>query len=567
MADLNKRAEKYRIQKKEIESRLEPYHKSLSSLKNEVTMLSNELNFLQNNSSNYTQDLNDLHTRSQALIAKSQDIEATFNAIDQAFARMKDIKHEISAALDAAKKDEDVLMREISEIQARLDESKSSANEQHQRNHMLNVLMKAQQTRELTGIHGRLGDLGFIDEKYDVAITSSCPALENIVVSRIEDAVKAVEYLRTNKVGRATFISLEKSKENYRPGNFQAPRGTARLFDLVKMKNEDYKPVFYSALRDTLVCEDIDQATQIAYGTPRYRVVVTNGVVIETTGAMSGGGKPRKGGMASKSSKEGLSLEQIADLTEKKRVRVQELEEVRRKRASCEAELATVVKDENQAVKERKKYETEYEFLNQQIKENDAKSKEIIRIRDSRVKDGDKKRELERKIQEKQAEIQKIEDKMIPAHEERAKIEQRIAEYGGDSLKNQQKVAEEVIKAHENLEKEVSKLSANLESTQGNLERNEAEKSKAEKQLESAKEKLSELKKAREELEEETLKTMGHKASSIEKQKLIEQEYERDNAEKEQLENLLNELRKSLAKFNDQIEENKQALKYQFKRT
>ena len=567
MADLNKRAEKYRIQKKEIESRLEPYHKSLSSLKNEVTMLSNELNFLQNNSSNYTQDLNDLHTRSQALIAKSQDIEATFNAIDQAFARMKDIKHEMSAALDAAKKDEDVLMREISEIQARLDESKSSANEQHQRNHMLNVLMKAQQTRELTGIHGRLGDLGFIDEKYDVAITSSCPALENIVVSRIEDAVKAVEYLRTNKVGRATFISLEKSKENYRPGNFQAPRGTARLFDLVKMKNEDYKPVFYAALRDTLVCEDIDQATQIAYGTPRYRVVVTNGVVIETTGAMSGGGKPRKGGMASKSSKEGLSLEQIADLTEKKRVRVQELEEVRRKRASCEAELATVVKDENQAVKERKKYETEYEFLNQQIKENDAKSKEIIRIRDSRVKDGDKKRELERKIQEKQAEIQKIEDKMIPAHEERAKIEQRIAEYGGDSLKNQQKVAEEVIKAHENLEKEVSKLSANLESTQGNLERNEAEKSKAEKQLESAKEKLSELKKAREELEEETLKTMGHKASSIEKQKLIEQEYERDNAEKEQWENLLNELRKSLAKFNDQIEENKQALKYQFKRT
>lgn len=560
MADLNKRAEKYRTQKKEIESRLEPYHKSLSSLKNEVTMLSNELNFLQNNSSNYTQDLNDLHTRSQALIAKSQDIEATFNAIDQAFARMKDIKQEMSAALDAAKKDEEVLMREISEIQARLDESKSSASEQHQRNHMLNVLMKAQQTRELTGIHGRLGDLGYIDEKYDVAITSSCPALENIVVSRIEDAVKAVEYLRANKVGRATFVSLEKSKENYRPGNFQAPRGTARLFDLVKMKNEDYKPVFYAALRDTLVCEDIDLATQIAYGTPRHRVVVINGVVIETTGAMSGGGKPRKGGMASKS-REGLSLDQIADLTEKKRVRVQELEEVRRKRASCEAELATVVKDESQAVKERKKYETEYEFLNQQIKENDAKSKEIMRIRDSRVKDGDKKRELERKIQEKQAEIQKIEDKMIPVQEERAKIEQRIAEYGGDSLKNQQKVAEEVIKAHETLEKEVSKLSANLESTQGNLERNEVEKSKAEKHLESAKEKLTELKKLREELEEETLKTMGHKASSIEKQKIIEQEYDRDNEEKEQLENMLNELKKSLAKFNDQIEENKQALK------
>jgi len=44
----------------------------------------------------------------------------------------------------------------------------------------------------LTGVHGRLGDLGKIDKKYDVAISSSCPQLDYIVVDSVKDAEKGL---------------------------------------------------------------------------------------------------------------------------------------------------------------------------------------------------------------------------------------------------------------------------------------------------------------------------------------------------------------------------------------
>ena len=48
--------------------------------------------------------------------------------------------------------------------------------------------------------------------------------------------------------------------------------------------------------RDTLVASDMDQANRIAYGAKRYRVVTLNGEMIETSGAMSGGGNQKMQG-------------------------------------------------------------------------------------------------------------------------------------------------------------------------------------------------------------------------------------------------------------------------------
>ena len=47
-------------------------------------------------------------------------------------------------------------------------------------------------------------------------------------------------------------------------------------------------------MRDTLICEDIDIASELGYNqNKRHRCVTLNGELIELTGAMSGGGKPK----------------------------------------------------------------------------------------------------------------------------------------------------------------------------------------------------------------------------------------------------------------------------------
>ncbi len=79
---------------------------------------------------------------------------------------------------------------------------------------------------------------------------------------------------------------------------FRVPhQETPRLFDLVRVQNNDYRVAFYTQLRNTLVTREIELATQIAYGEQRHRIVTEDGKLIEASGTMSGGGKVKRGGM------------------------------------------------------------------------------------------------------------------------------------------------------------------------------------------------------------------------------------------------------------------------------
>ena len=62
------------------------------------------------------------------------------------------------------------------------------------------------------------GDLGAIDEKYDIAISSSCGSLDNILVDSIDTAQKCVNFLKAQNIGVATFIGLDKVRTTQTPG-------------------------------------------------------------------------------------------------------------------------------------------------------------------------------------------------------------------------------------------------------------------------------------------------------------------------------------------------------------
>lgn len=65
----------------------------------------------------------------------------------------------------------------------------------------------------------------------------------------------------------------------------QTPDNIPRLFDMVKVMDEHIRPAFYFALRDTLVADDLDQATRVAFQKDkRWRVVTLQGQIIEQSG-------------------------------------------------------------------------------------------------------------------------------------------------------------------------------------------------------------------------------------------------------------------------------------------
>ncbi len=122
------------------------------------------------------------------------------------------------------------------------------------------------------------GDLGAIDAKYDIAASTAVAALDYIVVDSTADAQTAVEYLRRNNLGVATFLILDKQQHLAGAAKKPAtpPEGVPRLFDLVRCGDERLRVAFYYAMRDTVVAGDLEQASRIAYGGDgRWRRVVT----------------------------------------------------------------------------------------------------------------------------------------------------------------------------------------------------------------------------------------------------------------------------------------------------
>ena len=94
------------------------------------------------------------------------------------------------------------------------------------------------------------------------------------------------------------------------------------------------------------MCSNKQQASKIAFdGSKRHRVVTTDGVVINTSGTMEGGGKPQRGRMSAQQAQgEVLSDKELAQLLARADKAAQQLEELRATRAGAQPEARAMQK-------------------------------------------------------------------------------------------------------------------------------------------------------------------------------------------------------------------------------
>ncbi|RLF49827.1 MAG: chromosome segregation protein SMC, partial [Thermoplasmata archaeon] len=179
------------------------------------------------------------------------------------------------------------LQREYSRLRAEYE-----ANESLRKGYTTAVLkiLEARDKGELEGIHGTVAELAKVDPKYEIALqVAGGQRLQAIIVDNDEVAAKAIEYLRKNKFGRATFLPLNKMISG-------KPRAKALLavedekshgfaMDLISFRKE-YESAFWYVFGDTVVVEDLDTARKWMGG---VRLVTLQGDLIEASGAMIGG--------------------------------------------------------------------------------------------------------------------------------------------------------------------------------------------------------------------------------------------------------------------------------------
>lgn len=147
----------------------------------------------------------------------------------------------------------------------------------------------------LEGIHDVLSKLIDTDEKYATSLEIALGANANVIIVDDETAGKnAINYLKDNKLGRATFfpISVIKARgvdEDTLSACKEMPGFIDIASNLVKY-NPMYSNIILNQLGNALIVDNIDTMNKLGKRINyRYRIITLDGELLHTGGSMTGG--------------------------------------------------------------------------------------------------------------------------------------------------------------------------------------------------------------------------------------------------------------------------------------
>ena len=246
-------------------------HENIIYLKENSFKLSNEIKLLENDLANIKKDL-----------VVSQEI---INNLSKSLIELKTKKDTLYREYNNKNKDYLENKNRINIVKDNLENNSTISS---------NVKRILNNPR-LSGIYDAFGNILNIDSKYSKALEVITVSNRNfIIVDNPNDAKEAINFLKNNNLGRATFFPLSVIK----------PKGVdyetidilekdidylGILSDFVKY-NDKYRNIVLNQLGNIILVRDIDAGNRISkLINNRYRIVTLDGEVIHVGGSITGG--------------------------------------------------------------------------------------------------------------------------------------------------------------------------------------------------------------------------------------------------------------------------------------
>jgi len=288
-SEVAQQAESWMVQQTELHRQIEALQKTLDPHRTEQARLRERVEQLQRQLSEQQQSIT---TLSQELSEKTITLQTATTQRDATAQRVTTLTQqvtEVETELQVQQETQTRLLQEQRERQRKLD--KSEAQHQAQQEATGSYATKIIAQSGISGICGLVCQLGQVEPQYQLALETSAGArLGNIVVEDDSVAAAAIEFLKRQQAGRATFLPLNKIKGN-RPNlpNLATMRNVSGLIDLAVNLIEyepRYQDIFAYVFGNTLVFNNLSNARKVL---GQYRIVTLEGELLETTGAMTGG--------------------------------------------------------------------------------------------------------------------------------------------------------------------------------------------------------------------------------------------------------------------------------------
>ncbi|MDO5411045.1 MAG: chromosome segregation protein SMC [Lachnospiraceae bacterium] len=458
------------------------------------------------------------------LQAKSQEADAKFKLregkaamkeVQQAIASCKEemetLRQESQSAeqeLSLARQEADRARAALHQAKARFDSVQNLAERYEGYGMSVRRLMEGR--RRFPGIHGVLADLIHVEKRYETAIeTALGGALQNIVTDNEQTAKQCIGYLKTNRMGRATFLPMTtvKARGHFQEAGALSMQGVCGTADGLVTAKEQYSDIIRFLLGRILVVDTMDHALIVA---SRYRysfrIVTLEGESLNAGGSISGG--------AYKSNSNLLG----------RRRELEELENaVTRANASCEkadteAELLQTKREKqaqelarlNSRMQEK---QLEFSRVEMTLRQNmgllDAARDEMTHLEQDVAKLLEEKSHLAKEYEQTEQSAVTLEEAIKEAADEASRLEHAASEYEARLNELTEKRVSDQI-AQTSIHEKQMHLTSNLDRILTELQQKQG--------------RLEELKNQQKEIQEEILKKQEQLKACEEEEQLLKQE-------------------------------------------
>lgn len=471
---------------------LEPWNEKINEKQSAIAVTQSELEILREKASAGAVALEEAQEKINSLAESREIKEGEIKKIKAQKTQVEKEAGKVQAELTKLMQSEPEIRSQLSGARQKADEARASLSSTQSQGNVLSGLMRLKESGRIEGFHGRLGNLGTIDQKYDVAISTACPSLENLVVDSVEVGQQCIDYLRKNNLGRANIILLDRlAKRDL--STIETPEGVPRLFDLVKTKNQLFRPAFFSVLQNTLVAQDLEQANRIAYGARRWRVVTLDGQLIDVSGTMSGGGtRVARGGMSSKLVAE-TSKEQVSKLEVDRDQLEQDLQKHQHKHRELEASLKELNDQIPQLETAIQKTGLESESLKRNLADAQRRVSELMAAQPTSNSDDARINVLEKQTLKLRKDVEKLRAETAGLEQEIQELQDKIMETGGVRLRGQKAKVDGLKEQIETLMEEMSNAEVAKSKAEKQKIKHQSSHADAEQELAAAAEELASL--------------------------------------------------------------------------
>ena len=226
------------------------------------------------------------------------------------------------------------------------------------------------------GVYGVVAKLIEVPERFETAIDMALGgALQNIVTDNEETAKRMIDYLRVNKLGRATFLPVSSirsrtlSQEERKLLNMPGCLGVAS--DLISF-DPQFRGIIESMLGRTVIADTLDHGIPIMRaGHHAFRLVTLVGDVMHSGGSMTGGTTQNR--TVSLLGRE----REIKDLRDRIRTEKEHLEQQNASLLDLNQECQQAKADENECLARIQELEIRHARLRERVQSDEQDSKEF----------------------------------------------------------------------------------------------------------------------------------------------------------------------------------------------